>query len=1241
MSSVNWLVEISNSPVEYYALKHTVDSGEAWEERLIGQPSIRKSVSSPTGGFIKLDDTSVTLSNKDGALSAWIAGATDPRGKLIQIYSKAMHDESDVKVLRFAGTITDVTGSNSEQGLSDVTIRASSNAEEFLRSLVPSTTITRKLLVGAAPAGFGVDPDSLDTESVDRVIPVVFGATREHFQGILIERSTDVHDYLVCHDATDVFCRSSINTAYRQDAIAANRIKVILRSEYTEQQVLVEDFPALGVDSSFLVASFNTSQVGPVLFDVECNEFDTSRTNVKRHWLFRENIIDSKNSKVLTAGVPGSQEGEWLFNSDDVSTPPVGPGTGNVGRNDTSGNSRTLSLHSGDDGDNFDGVNDYFLNSVAYPQTRATYKADGGTLPNNAFLIGGSDSFHVAAKVKTQTGFVDLLGGTIVYRYAAVTVPDPEGYRCRISDGYARMELSDSTGTTVVTGTTNLDDGGWHEVVFNLDRSTSLAQIIVDNSLDAEVDITLLGSLTPATIEAPMYVFEGRVAPDDPFFGQCDYIRWHKESYSSIGTYVTGQSEQSNSAISIPSGELFSDADSTDCDIPASTDFMIMSWVKLTDANATIFERVEGGPDDGFRLETSSGKAKISVWDGSLRTLTSSTSINDDKWHQVWMVRESGTLRLYVDGVAEGGTTASTGDVLGGSIDFLAGDIDEFVIEIGNSPGALTAAEIRKQYMNAVGALPRIVQRIIENPTWGLNQATTTQTVDQTSFDDAEDKFFDAARFGDTLNPSHPIYVRVAGAATEQQEAVDLVSELLRMYGGVVRKETAGTWEFKFAWEKVNASSHVLGHLDGINNNVNRISGYRRTNIDEMPKEFGCRYQKFNDPYLQAQQITKDRRYLSRTGMREILADGGLNYKLLDLPYVRDWHSADRVADFVADWMIADEELVVSMSAMANVGNGKVAMDIEPGDVIELTQSQWGLSGKEFRVGEASITNSDEVSLLCYENTTAADTYDEHPDGVITDFVPDDSPDYRYTFPLAPKDLELLIPQTAGDMATYVNVQFKLVGGEINEDILREVEVQWFYDAVLDEGQTSTTDGNEFDVNRIRIPVTLEQVRDGATIRWSTASMNQGRDVTVRVVAISTYGRISSYAQLKDDPQETLLKFRVTTFTGSNRPNSIAGLVHGSANTGIPGAAVVVPLDVSAGATQATGFPGLIPFEPNITAPNKAIIILSNEVLEQDTVNDPPDPGKFRLSGASNNDVEFYRDVEANAESAIGILVPC
>jgi hypothetical protein len=52
-------------------------------------------------------------------------------------------------------------------------------------------------------------------------------------------------------------------------------------------------------------------------------------------------------------------------------------------------------------------------------------------------------------------------------------------------------------------------------------------------------------------------------------------------------------------------------------------------------------------------------KIRVGQWDGTnFPFITSTTPLNDGKWHHVAFVRESGNFKLYIDGVQEGGTVA-------------------------------------------------------------------------------------------------------------------------------------------------------------------------------------------------------------------------------------------------------------------------------------------------------------------------------------------------------------------------------------------------------------------------------------------------------------------------------------------------------------------------------------------------------------------------------------------------------
>lgn len=106
--------------------------------------------------------------------------------------------------------------------------------------------------------------------------------------------------------------------------------------------------------------------------------------------------------------------------------------------------------------------------------------------------------------------------------------------------------------------------------------------------------------------------------------------------------------------------------------------------IKTTATSGTVFGR--GGSNRNYRIGISSGKAFIELNTGSFPILIGSTAVNDGNPHHIAGTWDGTTIRLYVDGVADGtlasgGTLSAAGNVLrvaqrsGDS--FFAGTVDE------------------------------------------------------------------------------------------------------------------------------------------------------------------------------------------------------------------------------------------------------------------------------------------------------------------------------------------------------------------------------------------------------------------------------------------------------------------------------------------------------------------------------------------------------------------------------------
>lgn len=127
-----------------------------------------------------------------------------------------------------------------------------------------------------------------------------------------------------------------------------------------------------------------------------------------------------------------------------------------------------------------------------------------------------------------------------------------------------------------------------------------------------------------------------------------------------------------------------------------SGDFTVDFWVRLTSSiSETIFDtQVIGGATsrtNSIRLSASSSRELIITHNGAIRITSSARSLNT--WYHIAIVRNGTTTTLYVNGTADGTTTAITANmstasmVIGmnasSSSNFYSGYIDEFRVSVG------------------------------------------------------------------------------------------------------------------------------------------------------------------------------------------------------------------------------------------------------------------------------------------------------------------------------------------------------------------------------------------------------------------------------------------------------------------------------------------------------------------------------------------------------------------------------
>ncbi len=103
-----------------------------------------------------------------------------------------------------------------------------------------------------------------------------------------------------------------------------------------------------------------------------------------------------------------------------------------------------------------------------------------------------------------------------------------------------------------------------------------------------------------------------------------------------------------------------------------STNFTISAWVKKSANNRTIVSKRNAGLTEGYDLSiNSAGRAEMTWFNGSTRTLTSSVAIPNNKWHHVAVIYNGTTAIMYIDGVAD--TTLIAPGVPANSQSFLIG----------------------------------------------------------------------------------------------------------------------------------------------------------------------------------------------------------------------------------------------------------------------------------------------------------------------------------------------------------------------------------------------------------------------------------------------------------------------------------------------------------------------------------------------------------------------------------------
>lgn len=857
------------------------------------------------------------------------------------------------------------------------------------------------------PDIFPIDDALTYEEGFGRPIPFLFGGHRGHYACIPAIRDPDNDNFghLVCADVDDALCRVTVNTLYGNDG---GHLRVIDSSKYDVDR---STYPGR------VLVNFETNKYPEVYADAEATEFDTYRTGVKRHWRFRDgslfdDIAEGELVEVATAVA------DWKF-------------SGNL--NDSGTGGYTLAVVGA-------GAPDY-EDSTHIDQNALGQGMDSGKVPvkltlatpDTTFLdFSGTEDFYVEVRIK-QDRIFGAIEGWIVSKFAGTATGRGWGLRFSSSIPVFFLAIQGASSVTKlnIRGTTALNDGLWHTVIGSVSRTGATASLWVDGVLQDEQAIPSgtapVGSLEN-TADGVNIAILGLVWNYAGFNATCALSRVRVFSvpygdYSSERKLGVGHSGVYQSAVGLAAvtpGSLVEEAP-TGVNVGASDDLVMLAWIKsaVAPGSETVILSRSSSSLHGYTISLVAGAPKFKVGDGTdTASITHGSSICDNDWHCiVGILDRSGAdmIHLYVDGVLSSSASASAIGSLGTSGDFESEGycsangtciyLDEFVVMIGVGV-ALSAADVRTHYMTATGNPARAVRKLLTDTTVGLKQS-----VDSTSFDAAEDEF-DAAK------------IRFGGCLTVQSSAEDIFRAMCSVYGAYVKQSGSDVWSMGFGWQSAAAATHSLGFNDE-RANITSVRSVTREPIDSIPKTLTCKFRPAVDP-----SAPNGYRLALKTSER-LVAAAAKERLVVELPYVRDPHCADRVAHFLSEWYKADRAV--------SIGVEDSVRTIAAGDAATVSIADLSMSAAAMRVISVA-RDGDSISCDLRDDSTAAFTYSQMGVAIVTD--PETEPDYSSTPPPDPTGL-YLIENRAVSRGTILRVGWQLPTGNLAEALVDIVRVYW------------------------------------------------------------------------------------------------------------------------------------------------------------------------------------------------------
>lgn len=1035
-TSFNVLVEVeaSSGATFYFSYLPIAVGGQVYDDRIRSFPDITLAMSVPRGGIQVGSDIGLVLRHTDGALTSWFDGTSDPRGYVVRasFISLARLDAGDAPTPFFEGFVSDVYQRVDTDGIAQVVVECLSEQSDKFSNTMPS------VLIEARTFNEDGDDDYVPSETLGRVVPIVFGATREHAPLVVVVRNADTSlwRFVAMHDAGSELLRGYVNTVYR---LTGDRLGVVPAQEWIQRQVTYAAVTDIRPARDYIVVDFPYSQDGyDLFFDGEVTEYGTLLAGVRRHWLFRRSLIDEVSRGILYP-TSGAAVADWRF--ENVLT-------------DSSPSGRTLSNHSL--------YVPYYTLEDPDTAKLAIEGTDGREVdlrPSSAayFDYDKTTSFRIELDVHPET----LSGSKRLHGTIAMKHDGTRGYTLRADDGFFTFQLDSSSGAKMVTTKTRVKGKRMRKVVAYLDSAAAVIGLEVDGAAQGEASISGLASGKPTT--AVLHILADSAGAR---FGYGSFGRIQIFESTALGDYewTNGQSNTAVSTVRRVGASKFheSGAFCASANIGSSDDFNVLAWIKPYGNNVgqNIVRKRTSGAGLGWELETvTGGKVRLTLNSGGSDISVTGTSdlrlSATTDWHCVVAVldRVANVASIYVDGVLEGtaSTTALSGALTNTSdleIDY-DGYVDEVMVQ-RDVGCALTAAQVRAHYEAATGNPSRIMRRMLENEVWGLGLSG-----DDTSFNAVASSM--ASRG-----------IRYDGALYEERATGDVLSEMLAAYGMSMRM-TGGAWGL--FWFETSASSREFyaGHFDGYWNNVLSVGSYRRLATKDIPAKLNCQYLRLNDP------SQPSRVFMARTWTRDVSETATGKTMRYPLPFVRKANTADRIADYLAAWNAGDEQATLTCDTeLAEAALGDIVWFVAPLLGVA-TARKFRLVGK--RIGE-------NVVAMDIIEDVSTDSYT--PEYLWPDLVEQTRPDYRSTEPPPPYDLHLIVNAAyAGD--TRVGIEFTVPNDEITRDIVSQVQVSWQY---TDGGGT---DPDDFEW--LSLPAT---VRAGEK-KQIYVRLESGRDVRIRV----------------------------------------------------------------------------------------------------------------------------------------------